>query len=85
MKSSMRYCKPCNKTLKHTIIEEDIKYTLKKETRTCSQCKITLSRVVGAYDKDKIILICYKCKEETSHGKMPFGHHYCTICGEYKR
>ena len=28
MKSSMRYCKPCNKTLKHTIIEEDIKWIL---------------------------------------------------------
>ena len=85
MKTSMRYCRPCNKTIKHTIIEEEIKSTFKKEIRTCTQCKITLSRVISTYDEDKIILICYKCREETSHFKMPFSHHQCTICGEYKR
>ena len=85
MKSSMRYCIPCNKTIQHIIIEEEIKYTLKKEIRTCTNCKITLSRVINTVDKDKIILICYQCKEETRHFKMPFSHHQCTICGEYKR
>lgn len=47
MKTSMRYCRPCNKTIKHTIIEEEIKSTFKKEIRTCTRCKITLSRVIS--------------------------------------
>ena len=65
MKTSMRYCRPCNKTTKHSIREEEIRSTLKKEIRTCIQCKITLPRVISTYNEDKITLVCYKCKEET--------------------
>jgi hypothetical protein len=82
MKTSMRYCRPCNKTTKHSITEEDIKLTLKKEVRTCTQCKITLSRVVST--KDKITLICYKCKEKTWHFKEKW-HYQCTICGDFRK
>ena len=56
MKTSMRCCRPCNKTTKHSITEEDIKYTLKKEVRICTQCKITLAKVISY--EDKITLNC---------------------------
>jgi hypothetical protein len=82
MKTSMRYCRPCNKTIKHSIIEEDIKSTLKKEVRTCTQCKITLARVMS--NEDKITLVCYKCKEETWHFKEKW-HYQCTICGYFRK
>ena len=55
MKASMRYCRLCNKTTKHSIVEEEIRSTLIKEVRTCTQCKITLSGVIST--KDKIILV----------------------------
>ena len=82
MKTSMRYCRPCNKTTKHSITEEEIKATLKKEIRMCTQCEITLSRVIST--KDKITLVCYKCKEKTWHFKEKW-HYQCTICGDFRK
>ena len=73
---------PCNKTTKHSIIEEDIKSTLKKEIRICTQCRITLSRVIS--NEGKIALVCYKCKERTWHFKEK-GYIQCTICGDFRK
>ena len=84
MKTSIRHCRPCNKTTKHSITEEEIKSTLKKEIRTCTQCKITLSRVISTYSEDEIILVCYKCKKETSYFKWNW-HNQCTICGDFRK
>ena len=85
MKTSMRHCWPCNKTTKHSITEEEIKSTLKKEIKTCTQCKITLSRVISTYDKDKIIHICYQCKEKTIHFKGNWYNQCTVICGVFRK
>ena len=66
-------------------MEIQVRSYLNKETSTCSQCKTTLIRFVDTYDEDKIVLICYKCKEETRNFKSNWGYHQCTICGEFKK
>ena len=82
MKTSMRYCRLCNKTTIHSITEEDIRYTLKKEVRTSTRYKITLARVMS--NEDKITVVCYECKEETWHFKGNW-HNQCTICGDFRK
>ena len=57
-------------------MEIEVRPYLHKETSTCS--------LVDTYD-DKIVLICYKCKEETRHFKSDWGYHQCTIRGEFTK